>query len=461
MDAALKTRILACPTLPSLPAAALEAARLCCAAELDPWALADALSSDQALAGRVLRAANASPGAARGRAGTLTRAVPLLGTRAIAAIALSSALARGRRRDDDGFDREACWRRAVLSAIASRTLAEGVGPVVDPEEAFLAALLQDVGVLALAEVFPSYGALCARAGGDHEALAALEREAFETDHAAVGALLADAWHVPPALCRAVAGSHGAPRRDAPAAEACLLRCVIRSRPLAEVWTAKGEGARRAALEAAQGQLGVVDLELEGLLYRMGQLVLEAEGDLDIDLGGAEQVAAVQAESRRLPAALELGPVAGEAGAKVERGEALEGALRLAFTRGHARGEPVALLEVAPDLPLPAAPSTALVALLRRCLRATDLVGPIDGGRVLLLLPEADLAAATAVAGRLLARISAGGPRLSLSIGVAAAPGSASSLDQLRAAAAAGAIAAHARGGSQVATGLDARAGAKA
>jgi HD-like signal output (HDOD) protein len=459
LSAELERRVLSCPRLPTLPAVALEVLRLCHAEEIDFWKLADALSSDPALAARVLRSANSASIAARGKVGTLSRAVPILGSSAVVAIALSFSLVRGRRRDDTGFDRSSFWRRAVFAAVAGRALAESSEEAVDPEEAFLAALLQDVGMLALAEISAEqYGAMCASAGGDHELLAKLEREAFEADHAAVGAILTANWNLPVSLQRAVAGSHASPPHDAAPSEARLIRCVALSGHLADVWVAPGEGALRPALEAARARLGFTETELEAVLARMALLIPETAGDFDIDLGGSERVEAVLAEARLLPAALGIARVAAEAGARVERGEALEGALRLAFDYARAHGESLALLEVVPDAQLPVERSTALVGLLRRCVRATDLVGPLDAERVLLLLPQSDLAAATAVAGRLLARISAGGPRLALSVGVACATAGTGSLAQLRAAAAAGAAAAHARGGSQVAAASsDARA----
>ena len=458
LPAELERRILSCPRLPSLPAVALEVLRLSHEEESDHWKIADALSRDPALSARVLRAANSASIAARGKFGTLTRAVPALGSNAVVAIALSFSLLRGRRRDDAGFDRSAFWRRAVFAALASRILAEDTEDGVDAEEAFLGALLQDLGMLALAEIAPEqYGALCARAAGDHDALAQLEHGAFEADHAAVGALLAARWQLPSPLQRAVAGSHGSPPPDAPPAEARLLRCVARSGHLADVWVAPGTGALRPALQTARARLGLTGTELEAVLARMALLIPEAAGDFEIDLGGSDRVGTVLAEARRLPAALAVSPTAAESGARIERGEALEGALRLASDYARAHSESLALLEVAPDVPLPVERSTALVGLLRRCVRSTDLVGLLDSDRALVLLLQADLAGATAVAGRLLARISAGGPRLSLSIGVACAAGGTSSLAQLRAAAAAGAAAAQRRGGGQVAAGAEARA----
>ena len=446
----LERRILASPRLPSLPAAVLEVLRLCHADEIDLWKIADVLSTDPSLAARVLRAANSASLAARGKVGTLSRAVPLLGSNAVVALALSFALVRGRRRDEGGFDRSAFWRRAVFSALASRTLAEA-DEGLDPEEAFLGALLQDIGMLALAEVFPrEYGELCTRAGGEHEALARLERELWQADHASVGALLARAWRLPPLLQHAVGGSHLPPDPSAPAGEAHFLRCVALSGLLADIWTAPGEGGLRPALDSARARLGLGDAELEGVLARMALAIPETAGDFDIDLGGPAQVDAVMAEARRLPAALGVSPAAPEPGARVESGEALEGALRLAFDYARTHGESMALLLAIPDVVLPPERAAALVGLLRRCVRTTDLLGPGDGGEVLILLPETELSGAKAVAGRLLARISAGGPRLPLSIGVAAGRAGGIALERLRADAAARAADAHERGGSQVA-----------
>ena len=387
----LERRLLASPRLPSLPAVALEVLRLCHADEIDLWKIADALSSDPALAARVLRAANSASLAARGRVGTLTHAVPLLGSNAVVALALSFALVRGRRRDDGGFDRGAFWRRAVFSALASRTLAEASEGGLDPEDAFLAALLQDIGMLALAEVFPGeYGELCSQAGGGHEALARLERERWQADHASVSALLARAWRLPPLLQRAVGGSHLTPDPDAPAGEVHLLRCVALSGLLADIWTAPGEDGLRSSLEAARTRLGLGAAELEGVLARMALAIPETAGDFDIDLGGPTEVDSVLTEARRLPAALGLPPAAPEPGARVESGAALEAALRLAFDHARTHGESLALVLVVPDLSLPPERSAALIALLRRCVRGTDLLGPGAGGEVLILMSHADL-----------------------------------------------------------------------
>ena len=399
MNAELERRVLACPTLPSLPAVVLEVVRLCRSDESDLRKVADALASDPALTARVLRAANSASLAARGKVATLTRAVPLLGSKMVTAIALSFALVRGRRRDDgaSGFDRAGFWRRAVFAALAGRTLAEGAAPSVDPEEAFIASLLQDLGMLALAEVFSAdYGALCLRAGGDHEALVALERDDWGADHSDVSALLARSWHFPVLLQRAVGASHEGPATDVSPPEAQLIECVALSGRLADMWVAPGRAVPRAALEASCARMGFDPAILEVVMARMALAVPETSADFDIDLGGQAHVLEVLSEARRLLAVFGLAMVGPEP--SVEGREALDRSLEFALACARRRRERLSLLLLSCDPSSPAGAS--LAPMVRRLVRSTDLVGAAGPGEVLVLLGGADLDGALAVARRL-------------------------------------------------------------
>jgi HD-like signal output (HDOD) protein len=444
VNAELERRLVSCPTLPTLPAVALEVLRLCHADDVDLWRIAEALSQDPALAGRVLRAANSASLAARGKVSTVTRAVPLLGSNTTLAVALSFSLVRNRRRGDaKGFDHGAFWRRAVFSALAGRTLAEAGAPALDPEEVFLAALLQDIGMLALVELFDAgYGAMCAASAGDHARLAALEREAWGADHAEVSGFLARSWNLPPLLEQAAQASHGA--AAAPGADARrrrFLACVELSGRLADVWVAPGDAESvRPALEAARAALGLAGEALEALVSRMALAVPEAAADFELDLGGQEHIDAVLAEARRLPAALGLGGGPADGGPRVESGAALDGALRWACEFASARRETIALLHATVATP-GAFAAEALLALVRRSLRGTDLVG-LDGQGVVALLPGAELAGARAVADRVLARAAALEPPLRAAIGIGlAGPDAPHDAASLRAAATAAGAAA--------------------
>jgi len=427
-------RLLACPTLPSLPAVALQILQLCRDEEVDLWQIAEAIASDPALASRILRAANSASVAARGKVSTLTRAVALLGSKAVMAISLSFGLLRNRRTDRaSGFDRTTFWRRAVFSAIAARATAEITSPIVDPEEAFVAGLLQDLGMLALAEVFQhEYGSLCVRAAGNHDALAALERAAWGADHADASALLARTWLLPVSLQLAIGASHEALTAEAVTSEARLVRCVAISGRIADVWVAPhGDETQRAA-EAARQTKGLSPAAFEGILARMALAVPETATDFEIDLGGPTRVDEVLLEAQAL---LRLRVPPGTASVPpapkpvLLREEDLAG-LRIAFEYARARAAPITLLLVARS-EAAAAASAPLGEILQGCLRSIDLLRELPDG-VLALLPDTDLAGGRAAAELVLEQLARAGQRAYAGV-AAEVPGPEATLERLCAA----------------------------
>lgn len=296
IDDQLVQRILACPSLPTLPAVALQVLQACRRVEVDLSVIAGVVARDPAISARLLRRANSASLATRRSVASLTHAVALLGTHATLAITLSFSLVEGRRRQPSGtFDHPAFWRRALFSGLAGRAL----GAVVkhDQDEVFVACLLQDLGMLALNEVFQGdHGAVCQATAGDHDALAAAEAAAFGVDHAQVGALLARTWSLPSRLEEAIALSHHHPM--APPPELRLSDAVYLSGPLADLWISTGPpGARRTALLEAADQAGLPAGSVATALRHMAASVPEAASDFDIDLGGPDQVEAILREAQ--------------------------------------------------------------------------------------------------------------------------------------------------------------------
>lgn len=450
LDPEFERRVLACPNLPSLPAAVLQILQLCRAEEIDLWKIADAVSSDPALTARVLRAANSASLAARGKVATVTRAVALLGSNAVVSLALSFSLARMRRSvDAPGLDRSVFWRRCVFSGLAGRTLVELTTTGLDPEEAFVAALLQDIGILAMAEAFPrEYGPAWRCAEGDHDALAGLERDLLGADHVQVTALLARRWRLPGHLERAVAASHvGVDANDeGDVRERQLTASVALSGRIADAWIAPGCGeAVRPALEAIRERMGLEPATLEAVLTRMALAVPETSAEFDLEPGDPGRTEELLREARRLAASFGAG--GDEDPLALPEGEALEGALRVAHEHARKRESPVAMLLVSCDPPASADATSRAIRVVRDCVRATDLMGKSERGDVLVLLTEADLDAGRAVAERV--RRASGQAGLRLSIGLTATHEGAP-LAEMRAALVAGVTAARRRGGNQVA-----------
>lgn len=281
MTPELEARVLACKTLPSLPVAALEVLAAGREPHADLQRMGDVLQEDPVLAARIIRAANAAA-FGWGEVTSVRRAVNLLGANRVLCVTLTFSLVSVRRLGAyGGFDHGAYWRRSLHAALAARALAERGR--LDADEAFLAALVQDLGMLALAELLgDGYGALVATAHGRHARIAALEQETLGATHADVSLLLLGRWGFPSRLLGAIRETH------APAAPAATLRfgdCVHLSGAIADVYggvLSPGD-AVILALDACRAQSGL-DLDaFAAVLSRVAALVPEVEADLEVTL----------------------------------------------------------------------------------------------------------------------------------------------------------------------------------
>jgi two-component system, cell cycle response regulator len=205
MNEQLIRRITQCPNLPSLPAIAVQVLELTQHADINLAEIARLISKDPALAGKILRTVNSSFYGRSQNVGTISHALVILGLQSVRTLVLGFSLVTHLNKEKGkGFDYLGYWRRSIYAANAARALAAKVG-IVQQEEAFLAALLQDIGMLVLERVLgPEYGQICG-AVVSHGDLAAAETAALGMNHAQVGELLAREWHLPPLLALPIAG----------------------------------------------------------------------------------------------------------------------------------------------------------------------------------------------------------------------------------------------------------------
>ena len=161
------------------------------------------LQSDPAIAGRLLKFANAGAMGNARPVVSIAKAVVVLGAYRVRDLVLGFSILHGYRRDGcDAFDYRGFWSRSLATAIAAQTLARHAQ--IAAEEAFTLGLLCDVGVLALSAVdCDSYRRMLqsAAAAADGDMLAA-ERVAFGTDHRELGAALMVEWGLPETLAAA-------------------------------------------------------------------------------------------------------------------------------------------------------------------------------------------------------------------------------------------------------------------
>lgn len=169
------------------------------------------LTSDQALTGKVLRLANSSFYGLSGKVGSVSRAVVILGFAAIRSMALGLGIAQAIKSSSRGLDLAYFWTHALYTAAAARTIASENNRV-DPEEAFVAGLVHDLGLLVLEMEVPDLEARLADTPGDQRLAA--EAEVAGMAHTKAGQKVMRHWQLPrPLVTMARFHHHATAYRD--------------------------------------------------------------------------------------------------------------------------------------------------------------------------------------------------------------------------------------------------------
>jgi diguanylate cyclase (GGDEF)-like protein len=205
----LVQKIRQCPNLPSLPTVAVQILDLASKPTADIAEIARLISKDPALSTKILRTVNSSFYGRSQHVGTISHALVILGLQSVKTLVLGFSLVTTLSKDKNrGFNHLNYWRRSIYAATAARTIAVKMG-LVQQEEAFLGALLQDIGMLVMDQVLSAtYSEICGKAP-THPELIKCETEAFGMTHAEIGAILAEQWKLPPILVTAIRASHDA------------------------------------------------------------------------------------------------------------------------------------------------------------------------------------------------------------------------------------------------------------
>jgi len=248
-------RILSCPTLPTLPTVALSVLELTGKQNVKLDEIASVVQNDQALSSKILKTINSSFYGLSKPCPSIVRAVALLGMSTVKSLVLSFSLVDMTRHNRPGIDLLQFWKRNVYCATAARKLALRTG-ACDPEEAFLAGIMQDVAMLAMDFVLgATYRDLVESVGNDHAKLSSAEKDALGFDHPFVGSMLAEKWRLAKEQVDAIANHH----RTALASSTKnpLIKITIVANEIAQVlFVDDRAGARQAAERLAERVFGL-------------------------------------------------------------------------------------------------------------------------------------------------------------------------------------------------------------
>jgi len=273
-------------SLPALPAVAFRVLQATQSDDVSVEEVAKIVGQDPALTAKILKLANSSLFGLSRKVGSLPQAMVVLGMRAVKVLALSFSVAESfSQRRADWFDYQAYWRRSLTIAVAARLVAEEVAQQA-ADEAFVAGLLSDLGILTLVQAGPGeYELIVRQSAGQHGRLLQAERDLFGLGHPEVaGAMLAN-WGLPPDLCSA-AELHHCGRREGLEEEIARLADIAHvASCVADLFyedpTQQGlEDLRAMAAET----LGLEPERLERILERLDKLVNETANLLSVDIG---------------------------------------------------------------------------------------------------------------------------------------------------------------------------------
>ncbi len=282
---------------PTLPTVALEVIGLVQRENVGITAIADVISHDPALTSRILKTVNSGYYGPCREVGTISSAVAILGLDTVKSLALGFSLAEHLPGlTHESLDLLAFWKRSIYSAMSARSLARRL-QLAHSEEAFLSALLLDLGMVAMAQSFGAvYPSLVEEAGHDHAKLIELERAHCHYDHVQLGVSLADQWNLPPVLVEPIR-YHTQPD-DGSDKWLPQVRCVALGSDAATVFldqfSKRSLGAYRARLKQ---WFGLSEPQADALLAETYKETMQAAWLFNMPSGGIESPEEMLARAR--------------------------------------------------------------------------------------------------------------------------------------------------------------------
>jgi HD-like signal output (HDOD) protein len=189
------------------------------------WDLAAIIEKDPSLTVRLMRLANSAFFQATQPVSTLKQAIVRVGFHRLRIMALSLSLKETFPMGKVGpMDYEKFWKTSVYRSILAKSLSQHL-KTCNPEEAFVAGLVQEVGLLIFFDLFLKGRSEALELELDNvEALLSWEREHYEIDHRMVGGAALKYWGFPDNIlkCQGFYGNAAKSKETPPLARICAL-----------------------------------------------------------------------------------------------------------------------------------------------------------------------------------------------------------------------------------------------
>ncbi|TWT95853.1 HDOD domain protein [Botrimarina colliarenosi] len=227
------------------------------------------IEQDPAVSARLMQVVNSAYCGLRNPVGDLKTALTLLGVERVRNLALTLSIGAvlGRHDTSGRLDPTRLWDHAVCVGTVSRMIAKR-SDACHPEEAYLAGLLHDIGLLFINQHLGSLVPRVLALLKSGVALPTAEHRVLGFDHAQLGAYVAWRGHFPPSLVHTIDYHHNP--AACPEADATQTRIVAVANYLATRY-GRGSVADRRLPAPPEGVLAPLGLNLNALRHLWAEL----------------------------------------------------------------------------------------------------------------------------------------------------------------------------------------------
>jgi len=170
--------------------------------------LSNIILKDPSITERLLRIANSSYYGVSRDVTSVNQAILVIGLKAVKYFILSITVFNQvmAKKDKSKLDQKHLWTHFLEVAVTSRKIAEHINYEL-PEEAYIAGLLHDIGVILLESNFPDEYRKVIEYAKRGEELCQAEKKVFGLDHQEVAAFVTEKWNMPNKLREPMSRHH--------------------------------------------------------------------------------------------------------------------------------------------------------------------------------------------------------------------------------------------------------------
>ena len=295
----LESLIAKANSLYTLPAVAMEVLQLTGSEKVDTRALKECIERDPALVAKLLKVVNSSLFGLSGKIENLTQAIALLGIKPLKLLVLGFSLPSNLLADIDAEQLARYWRGALTRAVAARQLVESQWKAPG-DDAFLVALLQDIGKLVLLQqVGKPYSRFLEQVEHEGGQLVEFERHSLGFDHRQLTVALLRRWSLPEVYATSIeckVSQENTARQYV--GEVSIPQALELANRMVELVDGHRLQVLPELLEKGQQYCGVTNDDLSRLVAEIQPRVEQLAAVLQVEVGATQQYTQVLVEAHR-------------------------------------------------------------------------------------------------------------------------------------------------------------------